>query len=56
MFYMVRNQLAMYTEALNDVKFYVIVVLASDTYTEPAPTGSKYVIYRQLFEEFNVIL
>jgi len=52
-FYMIRNQLLMYTEELSDVQSYVNAAMASDNYVEPAPTVSPYIIYRQLFEELK---
>lgn len=46
-FYIVRNQLTMYTEeTLNCVTIYVIAAMTSDSYVETAPTVSKYVICR----------
>jgi len=53
MFYMVRNQLLMYTEALGDVHSYVTAAMASDNYVEPAPTAYISVVYRQLYEELK---
>jgi hypothetical protein len=50
---MITNQLTVYAEALVDVQAYVNAAMASDGYAEPAPTSSKSIIYRQLFEEFN---
>ena len=47
---MIRNQMLMYTEALGDVQDYVNVAMASDNYVERAPTASRSVTYRQLFE------
>ena len=52
-FYMVRKQLLMYTEALSDVQSYVNAAMASDSYVEPTPTASKSTIYRQIFEELK---
>jgi len=49
-FYMVKNQLFMYIEALVDVHAYVNTTMASCNYIEPAPTSS---IYRQLFDELK---
>ena len=40
-FYMVRNQLLMYTEALSDVQSYVNVAMTSDNCVEPTPTASR---------------
>ena len=50
---MIKNQLLTYTEALGDVQAYVIAAMASDIYVEPAPTASRSIIYRQLFEELK---
>lgn len=36
-FYMVRNQMIMYTETLSDVHADVNFVIVSDNYVEPAP-------------------
>ena len=48
------NQLLMYTEeALGDVHVYVNVAMVSSNYVEPAPTSSKSIIYRQLFDELK---
>jgi len=53
-FYMIMNQLLMYTEeALGDVHVYVNVAMVSSNYVEPAPTSSKSIIYRQLFDELK---
>ena len=54
MFYMITNQLLMYTEALGYVQAYVNDAMASDSYIEPAPTASRSIIYRQLFEELKL--
>ena len=48
-FYMIKNQLFMYTDALSDVQAYINAAMASETYVEPAPTASRSIIYRQLF-------
>jgi len=50
---MVTNQLFMYTEALVDFHAYVNTTMASCNYIEPAPTASKSIIYRQLFDELK---
>jgi hypothetical protein len=50
---MITNQLIVYTEAMGDVQAYVNAAMASDSYVEPAPTSSKSIIYRQLFEELK---
>jgi len=42
-----------YTEALSEVQAYINAAMASENYVEPAPTASKSVIYRQLFEELK---
>ena len=52
-FYMITNQLPMYTEALGDVQAYVNAAMASGKYVEPAPTASRSIIYSQLFEELK---
>ena len=52
-FYMITNQLLMYTEALDDVQAYVNAAMASGKYVEPAPTASRSIIYSQLFEELK---
>lgn len=52
-FNMASNMLTLYTEALNDVKIYVIAAMASDNYVESTPTSFKYVIYRQMFEDLK---
>jgi hypothetical protein len=44
-FYMITNQMFMYTEALGDVHAYVNAAIASCNYVEPAPTASKSIIY-----------
>ena len=44
----------MYTEALGYVQAYVNDAMASDSYIEPAPTASRSIIYRQLFEELKL--
>ena len=41
----------MYIQAFSDVQVYVNAAMASDNYVEPAPTASRSIIYRQLFEE-----
>ena len=43
----------MYTEAMDDVHAYVNAAMACCNYVEPAPTASKSIIYRQLFEELK---
>ena len=43
----------MYTEALGDVHSYVNAAMASCNYDEPAPTASRSIIYRQLFDELK---
>ena len=43
----------MYTETLGDVQAYVNAAMASDSYVERAPTSSRSIIYRQLFEELK---
>ena len=43
-FYMIRNQLRLYIEALSDVQSYVKVTMASDNYVEPSPTAHKSII------------
>ena len=52
-FYMFRNQLLMYTQALSGVQSYLNALMISDNYVEPAPTASSYIIFRQLFEELK---
>jgi hypothetical protein len=52
-FYIIRNQFLMYTEALGDVQSYVNAEITSDNYVEPAPTASPFIIYRHLFEELK---
>jgi len=52
-FYIVTNQLFMYTEALGNVHAYVNTTIASCNYIEPAPTASKSIIYIQLFDELK---
>jgi len=51
--YMITNQFLMYTKAFGDVHAYVNAPMASDNYVEPAPTASKSIIYRQLFDELK---
>jgi hypothetical protein len=41
------------TQVLGDVQAYVNAAVASDSYVEPAPTASRSIIYRQLFEELK---
>jgi hypothetical protein len=41
----------MYIEALDGVHAYVNAPMACGNYVEPAPTASKSIIYRQLFDE-----
>ena len=41
-FYMITNQLIVYTEELGDVKCYGNAAMASDSYDEPAPTSSRF--------------
>jgi len=53
MFYMITNQLLMYTEALSDVQAYVNAAMASENYVEPVPTASRSIIYSELFEELK---
>jgi hypothetical protein len=53
-FYIITIQLLMNTEALSDVQAYVNAAMASDNYVEPAPTASRSIIYRQLFEELKL--
>jgi hypothetical protein len=43
----------MYTEELSDVPSNVITAIASDNYVELAPNASRYIIYRQLYEELK---
>jgi len=50
---MVRNQLLMHKEAFYDVQFNVNAAMDADSYVEPAPTASRSIIYRQLFEELK---
>ena len=52
-FYMITNQLLVYTEALGDVQAYVNAAMDPDSYVEPVPTTSRSNIYRQLFEELK---
>ena len=52
-FYMITNHLLMYTEALGYVQVYVYTAKVPDIYVEPAPTASRSIIYRQLFEELK---
>jgi len=52
-FYMISNQLFMYTESLGDVHAYVNAAMTSCNYVELTPTASKSIIYRQLFDELN---
>ena len=52
-FYVLRNQLLKYTEALSDVQSYVKVAMASDNHVESAPTASPNIIYRQHFEKLK---
>ena len=52
-FYMIRNQLLVYTEASSDVQSNDNAAMTSDNYIEPARTASPYVIYRQLFEDLK---
>ena len=52
-FHMIMNTLFMYTEALGDVHVYVNATVVSCNYIEPAPTASKSIIYRQLFDELK---
>jgi len=69
MFFVFSHQMVMYTEALSDVRAYVLVAMASalsdvlayvlvamtsDNNAEPAPTACRSVIYRQLFEELKL--
>jgi hypothetical protein len=51
--YTITNQLLVYTEALGDVQAYVNAAMISDCYVEPAPTVSRAVIYRRLFEDLK---
>ena len=51
--HMIMNQLFMYTNALGDVHSYVNTTITSCDYIEPAPTASKSIIYRQLFDELK---
>jgi len=50
---MITNQLFMYTEALDDAQAYVNAAMTSDSYVEPAPTASRSIIYRHLFEDLK---
>jgi len=52
-FYMIKNQLLMCTEALGDFQAYVNAGMASGNYVEPTPTASKSIIYSQPFEELK---
>jgi hypothetical protein len=53
---MVRNQLTLYTAAVNDVIAYVNSGQSSPTYVEPAATANKLINYFQLFEELKAIM
>ena len=52
-FYMITNQLFMYTEALGDIHAHVKAAMASCNCVEATHTASKSIIYRQLFDELK---
>ena len=52
-FYVVTNQLPMYTAALGDIHAYVNAAMASDNYVEPALIASRSINCSQLFEELK---
>ena len=43
----------MYTEAFANAHAYVNIAMISCDFIEPPLTASKYIIYRQLFEELK---
>ena len=55
-YFMVRNQLTRYTEAMADVMNYVTAAIYSDKYVEPPINASKSVLYYHLFEELKSLV
>jgi hypothetical protein len=56
MFYVIQNQLTLYTLALQDVLTYSINALSSTVYIEPSPNACNNINYSQLFEELKTIM
>ena len=54
--FIVQNQLIKYTEAMADVKNYVLSSLSSIYYVDPPSNASKQILYYQLFDEFKTIM
>ena len=55
-FFMVKNQLIKYIEAMSDVINYVLSSISSNTYVEPSSDANKNILYYQLFEELKTIM
>ena len=55
-FFMIRNQLIRYTEAMSDVINYALTVIGSTSYVEPPADANKNILYYQLFEEIKSIM
>jgi len=55
-FFMIQNQLYIYTEAVSDVINYVLTAIGSTSYVEPPANASKNILYFQLFEEIKTIM
>jgi len=53
---MVENQLLKYTEAVPDVKYYILQILESTSYVGPTANASNNILYYQLYEEVKTIL
>ena len=55
-FPMVENQLIKYTEAVPDVKYYILQILDSTSYADPPANTSNNILYYQLYEELKMIM
>ena len=55
-FFMVKNQLIKYTEAMSDLMNYVLSSISSNTYVEPPSDANKNILFYQLFEELKAIM
>ena len=53
-FFMVKNQLIKYIEAMSDVINYVLSSISSNTYVEPSSDANKNILYYQLFVELKL--
>ena len=55
-FYIVQNQLKIYTEAMSDVMNYAVSALSSVSFVEPSANANKNILYYQLFDELKAVL